>query len=98
VIVRRRPTSVPSSTPSIAACQGPWGAPLCLHVVAEDEYYEITLTDWGGGGTGGLAYTRRLAGVGCDVNAECIDTSSSFECECLDGYEGDGITCDAIPG
>ena len=29
----------------------------------------------------------------CDVNAVCTDTTISFECACLSGYSGDGVTC-----
>ena len=29
----------------------------------------------------------------CDSNANCTDAEGSFDCECLDGYEGDGVTC-----
>ncbi|EDV26974.1 uncharacterized protein TRIADDRAFT_54448 [Trichoplax adhaerens] len=30
---------------------------------------------------------------GCDENAVCIDTSSSYICRCRKGYIGDGFTC-----
>ena len=29
----------------------------------------------------------------CDENAECIDTEEAYECECREGYEGNGLTC-----
>ena len=29
----------------------------------------------------------------CDSNSQCTDTEGSFTCECLDGFEGDGVTC-----
>ena len=29
----------------------------------------------------------------CDVNAACSDTVGSFNCTCLHGYQGDGMTC-----
>ena len=29
----------------------------------------------------------------CDVNAMCTDTTTSFQCACLSGYSGDGVTC-----
>ena len=30
----------------------------------------------------------------CDVNARCIDTPTSYSCECNPGYSGDGFTCE----
>ena len=30
----------------------------------------------------------------CDDNATCTNTMGSFECECLPGYTGDGVTCE----
>ena len=30
----------------------------------------------------------------CNDNARCINTMGSFECECLPGYTGDGVTCE----
>lgn len=32
----------------------------------------------------------------CDVNANCIDTDQGFDCECMNGYVGDGKTCEDI--
>ncbi len=32
----------------------------------------------------------------CDDNAECTNLSGTYECECDDGYDGDGFTCDDI--
>ena len=32
----------------------------------------------------------------CNVNADCTDTSGSFECTCRRGYSGDGFTCDGM--
>ena len=29
----------------------------------------------------------------CSVNATCTNTVGSFECVCLPGFTGDGITC-----
>ena len=29
----------------------------------------------------------------CDNNAKCIDTDTSYTCECNPGFDGDGITC-----
>ena len=29
----------------------------------------------------------------CDSNADCINTESSFTCQCSSGYDGDGETC-----
>lgn len=33
----------------------------------------------------------------CGANAACTNTPGAFTCACLDGYEGDGRTCVAIP-
>ena len=30
----------------------------------------------------------------CSVNSMCINTISSFECECLPEFTGDGVTCE----
>ena len=30
----------------------------------------------------------------CHENAVCINTVSSFECECLPGFTGDGVNCE----
>ena len=32
----------------------------------------------------------------CSINANCTDTFGSYNCECRDGFEGDGTTCNAI--
>ena len=32
----------------------------------------------------------------CHDNANCTNTEGSFECECLDGYEGNGVNCTDI--
>ena len=29
----------------------------------------------------------------CDGNADCMNTESSFTCQCSSGYEGDGLNC-----
>ena len=29
----------------------------------------------------------------CDGNATCTNTLGSYECDCLDGFEGDGLKC-----
>ena len=29
----------------------------------------------------------------CDSNASCTDTDGSFNCACIDGFEGDGFNC-----
>ena len=31
----------------------------------------------------------------CDSNAVCNNTNGGFECACLLGYEGDGLTCES---
>ena len=30
----------------------------------------------------------------CSPNAACTNTIGSFECECLSGFSGDGMTCE----
>ena len=32
----------------------------------------------------------------CDSDAQCIDTIGSYNCECYDGYEGDGFNCSSM--
>ena len=32
----------------------------------------------------------------CDSNADCINTQGSFQCDCRDGYEGNGRICTGI--
>ena len=32
----------------------------------------------------------------CDSNANCTDTEGSFDCQCLQGFQGDGVTCRGI--
>ncbi len=29
----------------------------------------------------------------CDPNANCVDLEMGFECVCLPGYTGDGLSC-----
>ena len=29
----------------------------------------------------------------CDSNANCTDTGGTFNCTCIDGFEGDGFQC-----
>ena len=29
----------------------------------------------------------------CSVNATCTNTVGGFTCECLDGFTGDGVSC-----
>ena len=33
----------------------------------------------------------------CDENATCSNRLEGYNCECNEGYEGDGFTCDPIP-
>lgn len=33
----------------------------------------------------------------CDSNAECTDLAMGFECMCLPGYTGDGVSCNGEP-
>ena len=32
----------------------------------------------------------------CSTQAECSNTIGSYECECVVGYQGDGISCTGI--
>ena len=32
----------------------------------------------------------------CHVNAQCTDTAGGFQCDCMPGFEGSGITCTSI--
>ena len=32
----------------------------------------------------------------CDSNAICVNTVGSFECVCLPGFTGDGVTCTGL--
>ena len=34
--------------------------------------------------------------AGCHNNATCLDTAGRFQCDCIDGYEGDGFNCSSI--
>ena len=29
----------------------------------------------------------------CGINAKCTDNKGSYDCQCLDGYIGDGFIC-----
>ena len=29
----------------------------------------------------------------CDVNATCVNNAGYYDCECDDGFYGDGFTC-----
>ena len=29
----------------------------------------------------------------CDPNADCFDLEGSFKCECIIGWQGDGVSC-----
>ena len=33
----------------------------------------------------------------CDVNAECLSGKMTYHCRCMNGYVGDGITCNLVP-
>jgi hypothetical protein len=32
----------------------------------------------------------------CDINAICTDTNRSFICDCINGYTGDGQSCQGL--
>ena len=32
----------------------------------------------------------------CDVNADCKNTIGSYECQCRDGYRGNGMICNGM--
>ena len=34
----------------------------------------------------------------CDINADCANTPGSFDCSCIAGYDGDGVTCHGKSG
>ena len=34
----------------------------------------------------------------CDGNAKCININGSYNCQCDDGYSGDGFHCSGING
>lgn len=29
----------------------------------------------------------------CSPNADCVNIPGAYQCQCRDGYEGDGLTC-----
>lgn len=70
------------------------GRTLCLHVLAEDLYYNVRFTGFTGGGSGGgFAYDRQLVGGGiCSIGATCAFDRETAEtsCTCTAGTEGDG--------
>ena len=33
----------------------------------------------------------------CHTNATCLDRDGGYDCECNDGYNGNGTHCDGIP-
>ena len=33
---------------------------------------------------------------GCDTNAQCSNTIGSFVCACMEGYTGDGNSCNGM--
>ena len=33
----------------------------------------------------------------CDSNTNCTNTDGGYTCMCLDGYYGDGETCEGMP-
>ena len=37
-----------------------------------------------------------LGSDSCDINAVCTNTVGSFECVCLPGFTGDGVTCSGL--
>ncbi len=32
----------------------------------------------------------------CDLHADCVNTPGDYHCACHDGFDGDGLTCEAI--
>jgi hypothetical protein len=34
--------------------------------------------------------------IPCHVNASCMDIPGSYECKCLEGFTGDGSSCDGM--
>ena len=32
----------------------------------------------------------------CQKNTACVNTVGSYRCDCLDGFEGDGMFCEGI--
>ena len=42
-----------------------------------------------------LSTAIRHCGVSdnCNINAQCIETNDGFVCQCIRGFEGDGVNC-----
>ena len=39
----------------------------------------------------------KLSKLKCDLNANCRQTNGKYECVCIDGFEGDGLSCTELP-
>jgi hypothetical protein len=63
------------------------GQDLCLHVIAEDLYFDVRFDQFQGGGPGGgFAYTRRAASGICPIGAACEPGVLPAACECPAGF------------
>ncbi len=43
-----------------------------------------------------IALARCGVDDNCDPNAVCVNTDTGFVCECLTGYEGNGVDCSKL--
>ncbi len=43
-----------------------------------------------------IALARCGVDDNCDPNAVCVNTDTGFVCECLAGYEGNGVDCSKL--
>jgi hypothetical protein len=67
------------------------GARVCMHLLEDDLWYDMTWHSFTGGGEGGgFSYTRTLAGGDpCGVGAVCSTDGGPVTCTCPEGTEGD---------
>ncbi len=89
------PRDFQTSFPAATGCspRSAIGATLCLHVVAEDLYFDVLFSSYSGGDSGGgFAYTRTLVEGGpCGLGAVCqTDDFGAAVCTCPDGMVGNG--------